>query len=67
VRVKLRKIAIYAVVLVLPPLTLAQTVNDIDEYWLKAAIVAFAWTLGVGVGTVLPSDVGSEDGRDEQD
>jgi hypothetical protein len=62
-----RKAAIYAVVLVVPPLTLAQTVNDTNEYWLKAAIVAFTWTLGVGIGSVLSSDMGREEERDEQD
>jgi hypothetical protein len=60
----LRKLAIGVVVLVAPPLTLAQAVNDTSEYWLKVAIVVFAWTLGVGVGTVLSGDIR---GRDEQD
>jgi hypothetical protein len=67
VRVMLKKAVICAVVLVAPPLTLAQTVNDTDLYWLKVAIVAFTWTLGVGVGTVLSSDLGSEEERDDQD
>ena len=57
----------YAVVLVAPPLTLAQTINDTEKPWLRAAIVAFAWTLGVGVGTVLSSDLGREEERDDQD
>jgi hypothetical protein len=62
----LRKAAICAVILVVPPLTLVQTINDTDEYWLKATIVAFTWTLGVGVGCVLSSDIGSGEERDEQ-
>jgi hypothetical protein len=67
VRPILRKVAICAVVLVAPPLTLAQTVNDTDKHWLRAAIVAFTWTLGAGVGTVLSSDLGSKEERENQD
>lgn len=64
----LRKVAIGMVVLVAPPLTLAQAVAEVGEhYWYKAAIVAFTWTLGVAVGTVLSSDIKSEDEHDEQD
>ena len=62
-----RKVAIYVVVLVVPPFTLAQTVNDTDEYWLKVAIVAFTWTLGVGIGSVLSNDMEREEQRDDQD
>lgn len=67
VRAMLRRVAICAVVLVAPPLTLAQTINDTEKPWLRAAIVALAWTLGAGVGTVLSSDLGREEERDDQD
>jgi hypothetical protein len=67
VRAMFRRVAICVVVLVAPPLTLAQTINDTEKPWLKAAIVALAWTLGVGVGTVLSSDLGREEERDDQD
>jgi len=63
----LRKVAIGTVLLVLPPLTLAQAVNDTGEYWLKVAIVAFTWTLGVGVGSVLARDLGRADERNTQE
>jgi hypothetical protein len=53
----LRKVAICVVVLVAPPLTLAQTVNDTEKPWLRAAIVGFTWTLGAGVGSVISSDL----------
>ena len=46
---------------------LAQTVDDTGEYWLKVLIVAFTWTLGVVVGSVLSKDIGREEERDEQD
>jgi hypothetical protein len=62
-----RKAVIYAVVLVVPPLTLAQTVNDTDEYWLKVLIVAFTWTLGVVVGSVLSKDIRRKKEQNEQD
>ena len=57
----------YAVVLVAAPLTLAQTVDDTDNHWLRVAIVAFTWTLGVGIGTVLRSDLRSKEERENQD
>jgi type 1 glutamine amidotransferase len=63
----LRRVAMCAVVLVAPPLALAQTINDTEKPWLRAAIVALAWTLGAGVGTVLSSDLGREEERDDQD
>jgi hypothetical protein len=63
----LRKVTIYAVVLVAPPLTLAQTVNDTGEHWLRAAIVAFTWTLGVGVGTILSRDLRPDEEQDNED
>jgi type 1 glutamine amidotransferase len=63
----LRRVAMCAVVLVAPPLTLAQTINDTEKPWLRAAIVALTWTLGAGVGTVLSSDLGREEERDDQD
>lgn len=63
----LRKVAICAVVLVAPALTLAQGVNDTNEYWLKVAIVALTWSLGVGVGSVLSSDLERKEERDDQD
>ena len=57
----LRKAAMYAVLLVIPPLTLIQALDDATGHWLKVAIVAFIWTLGVGVGTVLSGDIGRRD------
>jgi hypothetical protein len=62
-----RKVAMGAVLLVTPPLTLALAVNDTAEYWLRAAIVVFTWTLGVALGTVLSSDIGSKQERGDQD
>ncbi len=61
----LRRVGIAAALLVVPPLTFAQAVNDTEKYWFKVAIVAFVWTLGVGIGTVLSSDIGSEDERED--
>ena len=63
----LRRVAMGAVLLVAPPLTLALAVNDTYEYWLRAAIVVFTWTLGVGLGTVLSGDIGSNEERGDQD
>ena len=52
-------LAMGAVLLVIPPLVLIQALDDATGHWLKVAIVAFIWTLGVGVGTVLSRDIGS--------
>jgi hypothetical protein len=60
----LRKAAMCAVLLLIVPLTLIQALDDAHGHWLKVAIVAFIWTLGVGVGTVLSGDLGSEDESD---
>jgi hypothetical protein len=61
-----KKVALGAVLLVAPPLALAQAVNDTTDYWLKVAIVALVWVLGVGLGTVLSGDMGSKDERGGQ-
>jgi hypothetical protein len=57
----LRKAAMGAVLLVVPPLTLIQALDDATGHWLKVLIVLFIWTLGVGVGIVLSGDIGSRD------
>ena len=54
----------YVVLLVIPPLTLIQALDDAHSHWLEVAIVAFIWTLGVGVGTVLSGDIGRRDERE---
>ena len=63
----LKRVAMGAILLVAPPLVLALTVNDTAEYWLRAAIVVFTWTLGVALGTVLSGDIGSKQERGDQD
>ena len=55
----LRKVAMGAVLLVIPPLTLIEALDDATVHWHKVAIAALIWTLGVGVGTVLSRDIAS--------
>jgi len=63
----LRKAAMGAVLLVVPPFALIQALHDATGRWLKVAIVAFIWTLGVGVGTVLSGDLRNQEESETRD
>ena len=67
VKAMLKKAAMGAVLLVIPPLALIQALDDATGHWLKVAIVLFIWTLGVAVGTVVSGDLGSQEESEPTD